>query len=59
VDAGIGIRLDATIFVIRFDIAVPLRKPWEQNPWVLKQMQWNPQWRRENIVYNLAIGYPF
>jgi outer membrane protein insertion porin family len=59
VDAGIGIRLDATIFVIRFDMAVPLRKPWEQNPWVLKQMQWNPQWRRENIVYNLAIGYPF
>jgi hypothetical protein len=45
--------------VIRFDVAVPLRKPWEQNPWVLKQMQWNPQWRRENILYNLAIGYPF
>lgn len=58
-DAGIGIRLDATIFVIRFDIGIPLRKPWEKNPWVMKQISWNPQWRRENIIYNLAIGYPF
>jgi outer membrane protein insertion porin family len=60
VDVGVGIRLDITIFVIRFDVAFPLRKPWEQNPWVINQVDpGNQTWRRQNIVYNLAIGYPF
>lgn len=60
IDAGIGIRFDITLFVIRFDIGFPLRKPWEQNPWVLNQMRLHDaQWRRENIIYNLGIGYPF
>lgn len=60
VDAGVGIRFDITIFVIRLDIGIPLRKPWEDSPWVLNQIDFgNQQWRRENIVYNLAIGYPF
>lgn len=60
VDAGIGLRLDITLFVIRFDVGFPLRKPWEQNPWVIDQIRINdPQWRRENLVYNLGIGYPF
>ena len=36
IDAGIGFRLDITLFVIRLDIAFPLRKPWEQNPWVVE-----------------------
>jgi outer membrane protein insertion porin family len=60
VDAGLGIRLDLTVFVIRLDVGFPLRKPWEQNPWVLNQIDFNSgRWKRENIVYNLAIGYPF
>jgi outer membrane protein assembly factor BamA len=60
VDAGIGFRLDITLFVIRLDIAFPLRKPWEQNPWVLNQIRLLERpWRRENIIYNLGIGYPF
>ncbi|HEX6334147.1 MAG TPA: BamA/TamA family outer membrane protein, partial [Flavisolibacter sp.] len=60
VDAGVGLRLDITIFVIRFDIGFPLRIPWEQDPWVVDRIQLNdPGWRRSNIVYNLAIGYPF
>ncbi len=60
VDAGIGLRLDITLFVIRFDIGFPLRKPWEQNPWVMNQIRFNSsRWRRENIIYNLGIGYPF
>ncbi|GAC1420521.1 MAG: BamA/TamA family outer membrane protein [Flavisolibacter sp.] len=60
VDAGIGIRLDITIFVIRLDVGFPLRKPWEQNPWVLDQIKFsNPAWRKENMVFNLGIGYPF
>jgi outer membrane protein insertion porin family len=60
VDAGVGIRLDITLFVIRFDVAFPLRKPWTVPPWVINQIQFSmPEWRRQNIVYNLAIGYPF
>jgi len=60
VDAGIGIRLDITVFVIRLDVGFPLRKPWEKNPWVINQINLgSQQWRRDNIVYNLAIGYPF
>jgi len=60
VDAGAGIRFDITLFVIRLDIGFPLRKPWEQNPWVMNQIDFGSrQWRRENIIYNLGIGYPF
>jgi outer membrane protein assembly factor BamA len=60
VDAGFGFRFDITLFVIRFDIGFPLRKPWEQNPWVINQLQLNKkEFRRENIIYNLGIGYPF
>jgi len=60
VDAGFGLRLDITLFVIRFDVGFPLRKPWVIPPWVLNQLQLNKQQgRRENIIYNLAIGYPF
>ncbi len=58
--AGVGIRLDIELFVIRLDAAVPLRKPWESNPWVMSQVDFKDKfWRRENIVFNFAIGYPF
>lgn len=60
VDAGVGIRLDIQLFVIRLDVAVPLRKPWESNPWVMNQIRFKDrEWREQNIVWNLAIGYPF
>jgi outer membrane protein insertion porin family len=59
-DAGFGFRFDITLFVIRLDIAFPLREPWRQNPWVIDQIKFNHKsWRRENIIYNLGIGYPF
>jgi outer membrane protein assembly factor BamA len=60
IDAGAGLRFDIRLFVIRFDVGIPLRKPWEQNPWVMNQLQLHQRSsRRENIVYNLGIGYPF
>jgi outer membrane protein assembly factor BamA len=60
VDAGVGIRLDITLFVIRFDVAFPLRKPWVIPPSVIRDINFfDPAWRRQNLVYNLAIGYPF
>ena len=62
IDAGIGLRFDASILVLRFDVAAPLRKPWlpskERN--TVDQIDLNSKaWRKENLVFNLAIGYPF
>lgn len=60
VDVGAGLRFDITLFVVRFDVGFPIRKPWEQNPWVMNQIQMlDGHWRKENVIYNLGIGYPF
>ncbi|MEP7168103.1 MAG: BamA/TamA family outer membrane protein, partial [Bacteroidota bacterium] len=62
VGTGIGLRLDASFFVLRFDFAFPLRKPWleENKRWVLKEIKFgNSGWRDDNLVLNIAIGYPF
>ena len=60
IGTGVGIRFDIVLFVVRLDVGIPLRKPWEQNPWVVNQINLgNKDYRRENIVYNIAIGYPF
>jgi outer membrane protein assembly factor BamA len=60
--AGVGIRFDLTFLVLRFDLAFPIRQPWREpkERWVINQVDWgNSQWRRENLIFNLAIGYPF
>jgi outer membrane protein insertion porin family len=61
VGAGIGLRIDIQIFVIRFDLATPLRKPWlpENNRWVKEFSPDIRAWRRDNLILNFAIGYPF
>ena len=62
VGTGVGLRFDFTFLILRTDLAFPIRKPWlpEGDRWVFNNI--NPadkQWRRENLVFNLAIGYPF
>jgi len=62
VGAGIGLRIDVTILLLRLDVAIPLRLPYQPQGqrWVIDQI--NPgssDWRKQNIVFNLAIGYPF
>ncbi len=62
VGAGAGLRLDLTILVLRLDLAMPLRKPFlpDGQRWVVNEINFgSSQWRRENLVLNLAIGYPF
>ncbi len=62
VDAGFGIRFDAKVLIIRLDLGVPLRKPWLPlgEEWVLRQVNLkDKQWRRDNLVFNFGIGYPF
>ena len=62
VGTGFGLRMDVSYFVLRFDFAMPVRKPFlpEGNRWVFKEIDLgSPEWRRQNLVFNLAIGYPF
>jgi outer membrane protein assembly factor BamA len=62
VGSGIGLRVDVSFFVLRFDLAMPLRKPWlpQNERWVTNQIKFiNPTWRKENLILNIAIGYPF
>lgn len=59
---GIGIRFDLSFLVLRLDLAFPIRKPWlEPNKrWVINQIDLgSSEWRKENLIFNLAIGYPF
>ncbi len=58
IGAGVGLRLDITLFVLRLDIGFPLRKPWEDPARIPLEFK-DKEWRRDNITYNLAIGYPF
>lgn len=62
VGTGVGLRLDLSYFVLRFDLAFPLRKPYlpDGQRWVFDQISFgNRQWRRENLILNIAVGYPF
>lgn len=59
---GLGIRIDIAILVLRLDLAFPIRKPWlpEEERWVIDQLNFGKkEWRKENLIFNLAIGYPF
>jgi outer membrane protein assembly factor BamA len=62
VGAGIGFRFDFSFIILRLDIATPLRKPWleEDNRWVIKDISLGyKEWRKENLIWNIGIGYPF
>ncbi len=57
-DAGIGVRVDPQVIVIRLDLAAPLRRPDlpAGDRWVFDDLdsKWN-----NNLILNIAIGYPF
>lgn len=62
VGTGAGVRFDFNFFVLRLDLAFPLRKPFlpENQRWVFDQIDFaNPSWRSDNLILNIAIGYPF
>lgn len=59
---GIGLRIDVSFFILRLDVATPLRKPWlEKNQrWVVNRINFaSPSWRKDNLIFNIALGYPF
>jgi hemolysin activation/secretion protein len=63
VGTGIGLRIDVSFFVLRFDLGIPLRYPYTddemtqdqnlQGEWLFDKFKWR------NSVFNIAIGYPF
>jgi outer membrane protein insertion porin family len=62
VGTGVGLRLDASFFVLRFDLSMPIRKPWIEanNSWVFNEVDFSSSsWRGENLVLSIALGYPF
>lgn len=62
ISVGHGFRLDFNFFVIRLDVALPIRKPEfaKGDRWAFDEMQWgSSDWRKENLIWNIAIGYPF
>jgi outer membrane protein insertion porin family len=62
VGTGAGLRFDFNFFVLRFDLAFPVRKPYlpANERWVWDQINFgNRAWRAENLILNIAIGYPF
>ena len=62
VGAGAGLRFDFSFLILRTDLAFPLRKPYlpEGQRWVIDDIDFGSgSWRKENLILNIAIGYPF
>jgi len=62
VGAGAGLRLDFSYFLLRFDFATALKQPYvhKNDGWIFKTIKpLDGYWRKDNLVFNFAIGYPF
>jgi outer membrane protein insertion porin family len=62
VGAGIGLRLDFSILILRLDLAMPLRVPYYEKGerWAFDRINFgDSSWRKDNLILNIAIGYPF
>ena len=62
IGTGFGLRVDISFFVLRLDLGIPLRKPYlpEEERWVIDNIRFgSSSWRKDNLVLNIAIGYPF
>lgn len=57
---GAGLRLDMSFFILRLDLGMPLRipAPDESQRWEIRDIK-DGTWRKQNLVWNIAIGYPF
>ena len=61
-DAGFGLRFNLSVLILRTDIGFPIVEPnlpAGQHVVIDKIDFGSSQWRGQNLVFNLAIGYPF
>lgn len=62
VGAGVGLRFDFSILILRTDFAFPLKTPYyaKGDRWNFGRIDFSDkQWRKDNLMLNIAIGYPF
>ena len=62
VGSGIGFRFDTEFVVLRFDLGIPLRQPFFNQGflWTIDRFDiGSGKWRSNNLIGNIAIGYPF
>jgi outer membrane protein assembly factor BamA len=62
IGGGFGLRFDFDYFAIRMDLGFPIRVPYKDGAesWVIKEAKpFNADWQRQNLVFNIAVGYPF
>jgi hypothetical protein len=59
-DAGFGLRFNLTVLILRTDFGFPLFEPAQKTFGVVDGVNYDDaKWRGSNMVFNLAIGYPF
>jgi len=60
---GAGVRFDIESFLtLRFDLAIPVKEPYvsTNGGWVFNQINpYSSDWRSNNLILNVSIGYPF
>lgn len=68
ISTGAGLRLDiGSLFILRFDAAFAIKNPVPkgENGWLVQEVSrldksiFDSKWRSDNLVLNIAIGYPF
>ena len=62
VGGGVGLRFDFNILILRLDLSIPFRIPYYEKGerWSFNEIDFSSkQWRRDNLMLNIAIGYPF
>ena len=57
IGTGVGLRFDFSFLILRTDLAFPLKHPSSKNFNTINML--DSTWRKNNLVFNLAIGYPF
>lgn len=56
VGSGIGLRMDFTFLILRFDIATKVYDPTDDEPWLIRRAL---RQTTNQTVVNVGLGYPF
>jgi len=57
IGTGVGLRFDFSFLILRTDLAFPLKYPSSKEFNSINLF--DNSWQKNNLVFNLAIGYPF